>query len=84
MSKETMLSRRIITVICLISLLGLSSCVTKPKIIFFNDSERIYSGEKGQVITPDYSFVLMSKGKFREITTVNLTNGIYTCTKEGF
>jgi hypothetical protein len=52
-------------------LLTLSSCATvKPS--FFNDSDKIVSGEaKEQPPTPEFAWVLMSKGKYRTITTVN-------------
>ena len=62
-----------ITICLLFPLLLLTSsgCV-RVKPIFINDSDRVYSGEANtQPPTPEFSWVLMSKGQYRKITTVN-------------
>ena len=76
--------KKITLVLCLLSLLGFSSCAHVKKVYYFNDSDKIYSGEANQTVVTPYPYVIMSKGKFREITTVSLTeNGKYICTKDG-
>lgn len=49
----------------------LSGCATvKP--YYFNDSDKIYVGNANkQPPVPVFDWVLMSKGKYREITTAN-------------
>ena len=59
----------------------LSSC-TGTKTIYFNDSDKIYAGQSNSTIVTPFDYVLMSKGKFREITTIKLDNGEYKCSKE--
>ncbi len=84
MNAEIKHFRTITLTICLISLLGFSSCEHGKKVYYFNDSDKIYSGEANQTVVTPYPYVIMSKGKFRDITTVSLTeNGKYICTKDG-
>jgi hypothetical protein len=45
-------------------------CV-RLKPIYFNSSDKIYTGKAGETVKVDFDWVLMSQGKFREITTVN-------------
>jgi len=59
-----------IMILLLLSLPILSSCV-RGKPYYFNASDKIYTGKAGQAITAEFDWVLMSQGKFREITTVN-------------
>ncbi len=51
-----------------------AGCATiKPQVVYFNDDERIYSDEAktGVCSNVDFPCVVMSKGKFRELTTIN-------------
>lgn len=80
MKKEIKLSQVTTTTICLLSLLALSSCAP-AKIIYFNDSDKVSAGEQGDSLVANYHYVIMSKGKFREITNITLTPGNYICTK---
>jgi len=69
MSKEMRLWPRMIVMLCLPLLLILCGCA-RAKISFLNDSDKIFSGE--QTVQPPvlpYSWVCMSKGKYRVITT---------------
>ena len=80
MKDGTKLLRIITLTILLLSPLGLSSCAP-AKIVYFNSDERVVAGNKGETIATEFDYVIMSKGKFREITTVTLTDGKYICTK---
>lgn len=44
------------------------------KPVFYNDSERLVVGNKGQGVCPNapYDYVIMSKGKFRELTSIDI------------
>ena len=73
--------RKTIAILLLLLCIGLTSCAGK-KIVYFNDDDRVFAGNKGQTIIAEYDFVIMSKGKFRETTTVSLSdNGQYKCEK---
>lgn len=51
-----------------------AGCITtKPQVVYFNDDERIYSDEArtGVCAGVDFPCVVMSKGKFRTLTTIN-------------
>jgi len=63
---------RIIIVTSLLLLPPLLSSCVRGKPYYFNDSDKIVSGDANQQPpTPTFDWVLMSKGKYREITTVN-------------
>jgi hypothetical protein len=65
--------QRTIVILSLLSLPILSGCV-RIKPVYFNDSDKVFSGDaNAQPPTPTFEWVLMSKGKYREITTVNPT-----------
>jgi hypothetical protein len=50
----------------------LSGCA-RLKPVYFNDSDKLFLGDANtQPPTPTFEWVLMSKGKYREITTVNV------------
>lgn len=64
-------SLSMIVMLLLLSLVTFSGCA-KRKIYFYNDSDRIVSGEeKTQPPLMAYPWVCMSKGQYRAITTVN-------------
>jgi hypothetical protein len=62
---------RLITAICLLSLMLTSSSCVRVKPFYFNDSDRVYSGNAGETVKPDFDWVLMSKGNYRKLTTIN-------------
>jgi len=64
-----------ITILILLLLLPLGSFgCAHAKPLFFNDSDKVESGEANtQPPTPTFEWVLMSKGKYRTITTANPT-----------
>ena len=73
MLKGIKLLRLAIMILLLLSPLILSSCATvKP--YYFNDSDKIFTGKKGATVQPEFDWVLMSQGKYREITTANPTH----------
>lgn len=49
-----------------------SSCAT-PTQTFYNDSDQLMAGNKGSGACPavQYDWVVMSKGKFRDVTSLN-------------
>ena len=50
---------------------GVMGCV-RLKPVYFNDSDKIYLGDANiQPPIPTFEWVLMSKGLYRKITTVN-------------
>jgi len=63
--------QRTIAILLLLLLPILSGCAhVEP--VYFNNSDKIVSGmAKEQPPVPEFDWVLMSKGKYREITTVN-------------
>lgn len=73
--------KRMILTLLLLSLIGLSSCAG-VKTVYLNDSDKVYAGQANQTITTPFDYVLMSKGKFREVTTISLEPGAYNCTKQ--
>lgn len=73
------MKKTILILLLLFSTVSLS-CAGK-KIHYFNDSDKVYAGEKGDNVIAQYPYVIMSKGKFREVTTVTLESGNYICNK---
>lgn len=57
------------------------SCGT-VKTIYLNDSQKVYAGSANQTIASPFDYVLMSKGRFRDLTNITLEDGVYTCTKQ--
>ncbi len=58
----------------LLLLIFCAGCITtKPQVVYFNDDERIYSDEAKTGVCSGVEFpcVVMSKGKFRELSTIN-------------
>lgn len=60
---------------CLIvgSLLIVLGCASTPKVVYFNDSDKIYPGFAFKDVCTSVNFdcVVMSKGMFRKITNVD-------------
>jgi len=71
MLKEIKRWSTMIVILSLLLLPILSGCAhVKP--VYFNNSDKIVSGAAlEQPPVPEFEWVLMSKGKYREITTVN-------------
>lgn len=71
MTRGIKLSQQTILAFLLLSLICLSGCTTvKP--YYFNDSDKIFVGNATeQPPKCEFDWVLMSKGKFRQITTAN-------------
>ena len=61
--------RKATMTLLLLNLILLSGCV-RLKPIYFNSDEKIYNVNANQTGTAPFSGVFMSKGKFRELTTV--------------
>jgi predicted small lipoprotein YifL len=60
------------TLILLLSSLTLLFGCAHAKPYYFNDSDKVFAGDANkQPPTPTFDWVLMSKGKYRTITTVN-------------
>jgi len=58
----------------LLLLIFCAGCITtKPQVVYFNDSEKIESAKAGESFCKDlgYDCVRMSKGQFRNLTTIN-------------
>lgn len=73
MSRGIKLLPRTILILSLLLLPILSGCV-RLKPVYFNDSDKVFSGDaNAQPPTPTFEWVLMSKGLYRKITTVNPT-----------
>lgn len=55
-----------------VSLLGCATVKT-PKVVYFNDSEKVYPGNafKDVCVAVNFDCVVMSKGLFRSITNVD-------------
>ncbi len=71
MLNEIKLFRIMIAALLLLSLPILSSC-SRVKTRSFNDSDQIMSGDAYvQPPIPNFEWVCMSKGRYRNITTVN-------------
>lgn len=81
MKKEIKPLQVITTMICLLSLLALFSCAP-AKIVYFNDSDKVYAGNMGDSVIAQYPYVIMSKGTFRDMTNISLEPGVYICTKQ--
>ena len=63
---------RITTAILLLLLLPTSFGCARAKPYYFNDSDKVFSGNKGDAMPiPGFDWVLMSKGLYRKITTTN-------------
>jgi predicted small lipoprotein YifL len=62
-----------IVILSLLLIVSLSSCAT-AKPYYFNDSDKIITGKAGAAPpVTSYDWVLMSQGKYRDITTAVIT-----------
>lgn len=68
MKNATRRWRPVIATLSLLLLLTLSGCAT-AKNYYFQDSDKLYIGKAGETVKPEFDYVLMSQGKYRQITT---------------